>query len=80
VNYIDNDRLQIIGLKGKQFTILYFSTANFESIDIRKLHRSALDESYAIERSKLFFINDTCIINKHETFTNNEIMFGGSIS
>ncbi|HSH19315.1 MAG TPA: hypothetical protein VLA03_02610, partial [Draconibacterium sp.] len=78
VNYIDNDRLQIIGLKGKEFTISYFSNTNHAPIDIRKIHRAL--EEYTIERSKLYFMNDTCIINKHGTFTNNEIMFGGSIS
>ncbi len=80
VNYIDNDRLQIIGLKGKEFTISYYANSNHEPLEIRKRHRSVLNEPYRIEASKLYFMNDTCIINSHGTFTNNEVMFGGSIS
>ncbi len=78
--YIDNDQLQIIGLKDREFSITYYGNSKFEPFDFYTTSKAALEDAYNIEESKLYFLNDTCIINSDGTIPNNDIMFGGSIS
>jgi hypothetical protein len=79
-NYIGNDILQLTGLKGKSFTISYYQDYRNEPLDSRKRHRPVFENPYKIEKSKMSFLKDTCVINKTGNVLNNEIMFGGSIS
>lgn len=79
-NYIDSDKLHFIGLKGKSYSISYYQNYKNEPFDVRKLHRPALEDPYRIEKSELYFLKDTCIINRKGTISNYDILFGGAIS
>ena len=80
VNYIDNNQLQIIGLKDREFSITYYGNSKYEPFDFYITSKDALEDAYHIEKSKLYFLKDTCIVNSDGTIPNTDIMFGGSIS
>ena len=80
VNYIDNNQLQIIGLKDREFSITYYGNSKYEPFDFYITSKDALEDAYHIENSKLYFLKDTCIVNSDGTIPNTDIMFGGSIS
>lgn len=69
-----NNVLQIIGLKGKHFTIIYNCRSNGSPKDLNthKLNSGP--------QSLIYFNSDTCKINSNGIISDNSIIFGGSIS
>ena len=80
VNYTDNDQFQITGLKDREFSITFYGHSMYEPFDIYTTSKDVLEEAYYLEKSKLYFLKDTCIVNSDGTIPNTDIMFGGSIS
>ncbi len=71
---IENNEMQILGLKNKEFIILYNSK-------IKKLSNNSFPiNNYNYKKSIIYFLNDTCTIRKNGTIPDNSILFGGEIS
>jgi hypothetical protein len=65
----ENKSLKIVGNKGKNFYVLYFTNINGEPLDLETR------KSTYPEQSQMFFISDTCVIRENGTLVGNTILF-----
>jgi hypothetical protein len=75
VKYNNSNRAQIIGLKNKNFDILYYFSLGGKPKDL-----TINKKGFEFFQSAIYFLNDTCIIRSDGTIPDNNIMFGGEIS
>ncbi|MFB6343897.1 carboxypeptidase-like regulatory domain-containing protein [Saccharicrinis sp. FJH62] len=73
--YISGNRMRITGLKNRKLTINYYSKINGSPVDLTKKSKNGI-----CQRSTLYFLRDTCFINREGTVSNNDVMFGGAIA
>ncbi len=71
---IENNEMQILGLKSKQLIILYNPKKKKSS------KNSFPVNNYTYKESTIYFLNDTCTIRKNGTIPDNSIVFSGEIS
>ena len=75
INYTKDNQMQIVGLNEKDLIVLYFHKPDGSPVDICT-HKKG--NHYL--KSEIYFMNDTCVVNRTGTIPNNDIMFGGEIS
>ena len=86
INYINQDEIQIIGLKNKTFDIYYFCDYGCKPINLTIKNQNSYtpysqwDNWSEENNSTVTFQNDTCSIRANGTTPDRNILFGGKIA